>query len=657
MGQVYRARQPSLDRMVALKVLPRSVAANRDAVSRFYREAKNAAGLVHPNIVQIYTVGEERGVPYFAMEFVEGEDLEKRLESGKPLSTDDVVGIVASVAMALACAEEHGIVHRDIKPGNVMIDRHGVVKVTDFGLAKAVKFFETEITQAGFVVGTPTYMSPEQGTGKEVDNRADIYSLGVVFYELLCGRPPFQSEDPATLIYKHVHEPPVPPWEIRKEVPEEVARLCLKCLAKKPEDRYQSAAELLTDAYNVQEARLSAVSALSAGAQASAASAEGQAVQPPGDSAIVFDRRMAKLVMSSGVAPKPKAAAARLRVMGWLRSHWPVAAAAAGGVLVVAAALVILLGRGSRPDAGRPAEAGLTAPPGEQVQVHRAAADAGRSVLPLSNLNKTLAAGLCVEVRIGENPPLRLAAGSLKDLHVDPGPVAVAIFREHYEKLKIDMAMTQEGPSTDLRGVTYVPKPDEKLGGLLADATRAIDEERFQDARQALGAIRGMDPEAAFLGDIEASLAAASDRWDSRLSGVFEEGERLRRAGDLGGAASCFKGIPPGHRRYADARSLLDLIVAETQKVDRNIAEAETRLHRGDLAAARAAYSMLTGTLRVPAERLADLAERIETAEGLLSEADDADARQDHAVMRARLRSLAEVCPDSEAVARRLARV
>ena len=211
MGQVFRAKQPSLDRMVALKVLPRGVASDRESVERFYREARSAAGLVHPNIVQIYTVGEEKGVPYFAMEYVIGEDLERRIKRGDRFTVEEAVGITASVAMALACAEEAGIVHRDIKPGNIMIDSHGVVKVTDFGLAKAVKLIDSEITQAGFIVGTPSYMAPEQAEARDVDHRTDIYSLGVVFYELLCGRSPFKAEDPASLIYMHVHVPPDPP--------------------------------------------------------------------------------------------------------------------------------------------------------------------------------------------------------------------------------------------------------------------------------------------------------------------------------------------------------------------------------------------------------------------------------------------------------------
>ena len=245
MGQVFRAKQESLDRVVALKVLPKTVSSDRELVERFYREARSAARLIHPNVVQIYSVGEEHGVPYFAMELIDGEDLEEKLRRGEKFSVEESVNIVAGGAMALACANDSGIIHRDIKPGNIMIDARGQIKVTDFGLAKPVEEMKDNITQAGYIVGTPTYMSPEQGEGLGNDTRSDMYSLGVVFYELLTGTVPFKAKNPASLIYMHVHQPPVPPSELNPTIPEDVEAIVLRCLEKNPDERFQTPGDLL----------------------------------------------------------------------------------------------------------------------------------------------------------------------------------------------------------------------------------------------------------------------------------------------------------------------------------------------------------------------------------------------------------------------------
>jgi serine/threonine protein kinase len=245
MGKVYRARQGSLDRWVALKVLSRPQG-NPDFVKRFYHEARAAARLVHPNIIQVYTVGEHEGYPYFAMEYVEGADLAAlfRLHP-ENLTPDEVVEIARCVAKALAVAVEFGVVHRDIKPGNIMVTKSGLVKVMDFGLAKRVDT-EMALTQAGALVGTPAYMAPEQGMGKAVDVRSDIYSLGCVLYECLCGRPPFVADNVASLIYKHAYEPPEPLSHYREGLPAGLEALCLKMIAKDPAARFSSPAELLS---------------------------------------------------------------------------------------------------------------------------------------------------------------------------------------------------------------------------------------------------------------------------------------------------------------------------------------------------------------------------------------------------------------------------
>jgi serine/threonine-protein kinase len=237
MGKGYRARQTALDRWVALKVLPRAKE-NRNFIERFYREARSAARLVHPNIIQIHTVGEVQGVPYYTMEYVEGDDLEHIIrDHDNPLTIDAVLEVTRSVVKALGVASEQGVVHRDIKPANIMVSKTGLVKVMDFGLAKEM---DHNITQSGVVVGTPTYMSPEQGSGQTVDFRSDLYSLGCVLYECIKGVPPFHAEKVASVIYKHMFEPPPPLGDADHPVDPELEMFVMRALAKKPEDRYSN---------------------------------------------------------------------------------------------------------------------------------------------------------------------------------------------------------------------------------------------------------------------------------------------------------------------------------------------------------------------------------------------------------------------------------
>ena len=247
MGEVWLANQVSLDRNVAVKVLPRTLASQENFIERFQREAKAAASLVHPNVIQIYAYGIDEGTPYFAMEYVEGEDLQQRMRSVQQLDVREIVEVMLGVGAALRAAHEKGLIHRDIKPSNVMIDRNGVVKVMDFGLAKATSGGSKSLTHAGLIMGTPNYLSPEQGRGDPLDGRSDLYSLGVVMYELLTGTLPFRADTPAGLIFKHVYEPPPSPQEIRPDVPPFLVEVTLKLLEKDPDDRYKDAAEFMAD--------------------------------------------------------------------------------------------------------------------------------------------------------------------------------------------------------------------------------------------------------------------------------------------------------------------------------------------------------------------------------------------------------------------------
>jgi eukaryotic-like serine/threonine-protein kinase len=246
MAEVYRARDRLLDRPVALKVLFPELSVDRAFVERFRREAQAAAKLSHPNIVPVFDWGEDAGSYFIVMEFVDGRPLSAVLRETGPLEPARAAGITTQVAAALASAHRHGVVHRDIKPGNVLITNDGQVKVTDFGIARAVNT-EESLTQTGAVMGTATYFSPEQAEGIGVDARSDIYSLGVVLFEMLTGRPPFLGDTPVSVASKHVRDVPPMPRELLETVPVELEAVVMKAMAKQPEQRYQSAEEFRAD--------------------------------------------------------------------------------------------------------------------------------------------------------------------------------------------------------------------------------------------------------------------------------------------------------------------------------------------------------------------------------------------------------------------------
>ena len=246
MAQVYRAHDRLLDRPVALKVLFPELSVDRAFVERFRREAQAAANLSHPNIVPVYDWGEDNGAYFIVMEFIDGRALSAVLRESGSLPAHDVASIGANVAAALSFAHRHGVVHRDVKPGNVLIMADGGVKVTDFGIARAMNT-EESLTQTGAVMGTAAYFSPEQAEGQGVDSRSDIYSLGVVLYEMSTGKPPFTGDSPVAVASKHVRDHPVMPREVNPAVPVELEAVIMKAMAKSPDDRYATADEFRAD--------------------------------------------------------------------------------------------------------------------------------------------------------------------------------------------------------------------------------------------------------------------------------------------------------------------------------------------------------------------------------------------------------------------------
>jgi len=244
MGTVYKALQPSLNRHVAIKVLPSYLAQDEDFVQRFRHEATIAASLQHPNILNVYDVGEEEHLHYIVMQLLEGCTLAQLLEREKALPLARTARIISQMASALDCAHQHDLVHRDVKPSNIFVGPGDHATLMDFGIVKALS--GTRLTRTGVTVGTPEYMSPEQIEGQPLDHRSDLYSLGVVLYQMLAGRVPFVADTPNSVLYAHVHKPPAPPSQLNPSIVQPVEAVVLKAIAKDPQVRYQSGAEMAT---------------------------------------------------------------------------------------------------------------------------------------------------------------------------------------------------------------------------------------------------------------------------------------------------------------------------------------------------------------------------------------------------------------------------
>lgn len=249
MAEVYKAYHESLDRFVAIKVLHPFLGEDPEFQERFEREARNIARLKQPNIVQVYDfdIDNRRDLYYMVMEFIDGPTLRTRLMQlsfqGEQFKIEEAVRIIRDLASALAYAHSRGMIHRDIKPANIMLDSDGRVVLTDFGIARIVS--GPTMTASGSMVGTPAYMSPEQGLGQPGDNRSDIYSLGVVLYQLITGTTPYDADTPIAIVLKHVNDPLPPPTSINPSIPEALERIIFRALAKSPEERYQKIEEMI----------------------------------------------------------------------------------------------------------------------------------------------------------------------------------------------------------------------------------------------------------------------------------------------------------------------------------------------------------------------------------------------------------------------------
>ena len=295
MGVVYKALDPTIGRTVALKTMRLDVHGldAQEMVRRFQNEARAAGVLNHPNIVTIYDAGEQDGIFYIAMEFIEGTTLHEVLAEQRVLATDEVLQLTRQICRGLDYAHSNGIVHRDIKPANIMITANGTVKIMDFGIAKS----GGQVTNTGQVLGTPNYMSPEQVKGRPLDGRSDLFSLGVILYEMLTGEKPFVGQNVTTIIYKIVNETPITPRDLDVTVHPGLSAIVTKALAKAPDDRYQTGADLVRDLENYK---------LAGPVRTGATDAPGPAPAPP-EKTVVLPVRVVSgsTVRAAAAAPAP----------------------------------------------------------------------------------------------------------------------------------------------------------------------------------------------------------------------------------------------------------------------------------------------------------------------------------------------------------------
>jgi serine/threonine-protein kinase len=248
MAVVFKAKQLSLDRTVAIKVLPKRLSENPEFVERFYREGRAAARLNHANIVQAFDVGESGGYHYFVMEYIDGQTIYDLLSDGRPVSESEALRVILQSAKALEHAHAQGLIHRDVKPKNLMLTKGGDVKLADMGLAREIGDYATATAEAGRAYGTPYYISPEQIRGEiNIDARADIYGLGATFYHMVTGNVPFDGTTPSAVMHKHLKEPLVPPDHINRALSSGIGEIIEVMMAKSADDRYPTMAEAITD--------------------------------------------------------------------------------------------------------------------------------------------------------------------------------------------------------------------------------------------------------------------------------------------------------------------------------------------------------------------------------------------------------------------------
>ncbi len=398
MGVVYKAFDPIVERRVAIKTIRLDVEDAEDLANRLKREAKSVGQLEHPNIVTLYDAGESGGLFYLAMQFIQGETLQDRLNRQRWFTLKEVQELFRQICAGLDYAHQRGVIHRDIKPANIMVTHEGIVKLTDFGIAK---FQGGGTSTSGLIVGTPSYMSPEQAVGKPLDGRSDIFSLGSILYELITGEKAFPGQNTTTVMYKIVHESPTPLAALQPGLDPAVEAIVLKALAKRPEDRFQSCSELaaalelyLNKAVAAMP-RTSVAGGLSAQPVPSAVSPELPMPRPPTDTVPL----RASAGVRSVASPAPGTAAPTTTVQTGVPMAW-LGGGVLGTLLLVILILLVVQMRGPAPVVAPSADTSRTA----------SSASSAQSTTPPQGLQPAAASSTQQVAPAGSTPAVRTSA-------------------------------------------------------------------------------------------------------------------------------------------------------------------------------------------------------------------------------------------------------
>ncbi|MCL4422992.1 MAG: Stk1 family PASTA domain-containing Ser/Thr kinase [Actinobacteria bacterium] len=439
MAEVYRANDRLLGRPVALKILFPELSVDRSFVERFRREAQAAANLSHPHIVPVFDWGEDQGTYFIVMEFVDGDPLSAILRSSGTLQPERAADIAADVADALAYAHRHGVVHRDVKPGNILITDDGEVKVTDFGIARAVNT-EESLTQTGAVMGTATYFSPEQAQGYGVDGRSDIYSLGVVLYEMVTGRPPFTGDTPVAVASKHVRDQLVPPRQLNPGVPPDMEAVIMKAMAKSPELRYQTADAMRTDLR-----RFSQGQRVHAEPATTVLGIGGQTTMMAGVGAGAGTQMLIQAPRASDLSSRPMDESKERSRTGIY----------AGVLVVLLAALIVvgfLLGRSLGYFGGTPSSFSLPGVVGEQAATATKTLESKGLVVHVNHEHNAARSGTVFKTQPG--PGASVSKGQTVLVYVSSGPSAPAVSMVSVPNL---IGLTKTGATQQLSADNLIP--------------------------------------------------------------------------------------------------------------------------------------------------------------------------------------------------------